>query len=190
MARQLARNAIQSQGMFPCEAEIARRLSQDPREWGPKALILERDGFPRIDPLMGRASGRASRPIGSSGMGSLPSRLLNLTERRTSMPSDFLFPKLDAPRLKARPSKANPERLYWVARTDIVKTGYRPETVRIHHDIRDPDAHRLIEAMCKRLQAECSLGKLASAASASCVMGPSPGSSVHIRSTGRVPITS
>ena len=70
------------------------------------------------------------------------------------MPSDFLFPKLDAPRLKARPSKANPERLYWVARTDIVKTGYRPETVRIHHDIRDPDAHRLIEAMCKRLQAE------------------------------------
>ena len=35
-----------------------------------------------------------------------------------------------------------------------MKTGYRPETARIHHDIRDPDAHRLIKAMCKRLQAE------------------------------------
>ena len=58
------------------------------------------------------------------------------------MPSDFEFPALDAPGLKARPSKADPERLYWVARADIVKAGYRPETVRITYDIRDPPNQR------------------------------------------------
>jgi hypothetical protein len=40
-------------GLFPNEAEVARRLSQDPASWASKALILEREGFPRIDPLMG-----------------------------------------------------------------------------------------------------------------------------------------
>ncbi|MGY8707002.1 hypothetical protein RAD16_14790 [Bradyrhizobium sp. 18BD] len=40
-------------GLFPCEAEIARRLSQDPKAWAAKAIILERDGLPRIDPVMG-----------------------------------------------------------------------------------------------------------------------------------------
>ena len=45
--------AIRSQGLFPCEAEVARRLSQDPKDWRAKAVILERDGLPRIDPIMG-----------------------------------------------------------------------------------------------------------------------------------------
>lgn len=40
-------------GLFPSESEIARRLSQNPREWAAKAKVLERDGLPRIDPLMG-----------------------------------------------------------------------------------------------------------------------------------------
>lgn len=40
-------------GLFPCEAEIARRLSQDAKAWAGKAIILERDGMPRIDPVMG-----------------------------------------------------------------------------------------------------------------------------------------
>jgi hypothetical protein len=40
-------------GLFPCEAEIARRLSQSPRNWTAKALVLERHGLPRVDPLMG-----------------------------------------------------------------------------------------------------------------------------------------
>lgn len=44
---------IREQGDFPCEAEIARRLSQTPAEWAAKAKILERDGLPRVDPLMG-----------------------------------------------------------------------------------------------------------------------------------------
>lgn len=32
---------------------MARRLSQDAAEWNAKALILERDGLPPVDPLMG-----------------------------------------------------------------------------------------------------------------------------------------
>lgn len=44
---------VHHQGLFPCEAEIARRLSQDPKDWAAKAIILERDGLPRVDPIMG-----------------------------------------------------------------------------------------------------------------------------------------
>jgi hypothetical protein len=40
-------------GLFPSETEIARRLSQDPKTWPAKAIILEREGFPTIDPVMG-----------------------------------------------------------------------------------------------------------------------------------------
>jgi hypothetical protein len=46
-------NAVRTQGMFPCEEEIARRLSQHPGDWARMAPILEREGLPRIDPLMG-----------------------------------------------------------------------------------------------------------------------------------------
>jgi hypothetical protein len=45
--------SIRNQGMFPCEDEIARRLSQHPSDWAHMASILEREGLPRIDPLMG-----------------------------------------------------------------------------------------------------------------------------------------
>ncbi len=44
---------VRRQGLFPSEAEIARRLSQTPAEWEAKAAVLERNGLPRIDPLMG-----------------------------------------------------------------------------------------------------------------------------------------
>jgi hypothetical protein len=49
MARQ---SASHNQGLFPSEAEIARRLSQTPADWKAKSKILERDGFPKINPLM------------------------------------------------------------------------------------------------------------------------------------------
>lgn len=49
----MTRRAHQDQGLFPSEAEVARRLSQNPTEWSAKAIVLERDGLPRIDPLMG-----------------------------------------------------------------------------------------------------------------------------------------
>jgi hypothetical protein len=41
------------QGLFPSENEIARRLSQNPRDWPAKAAVLERHGLPRVDPMMG-----------------------------------------------------------------------------------------------------------------------------------------
>jgi hypothetical protein len=39
--------------LFLTEADIARRLGQMPRDWDAKAMVLERHGLPRIDPLMG-----------------------------------------------------------------------------------------------------------------------------------------
>src|SRR5271163_2971089 len=40
--------------LYPDEAEVARRvIGARSREWAGKAIILERDGMPKIDPLMG-----------------------------------------------------------------------------------------------------------------------------------------
>jgi hypothetical protein len=52
MASRAAKN-VKDMGLFPSEAEIARRLSQTHAEWAAKAIILERHGLPRIDPMMG-----------------------------------------------------------------------------------------------------------------------------------------
>lgn len=46
-------SAPPSAGLFLDEAEIARRLGQEPNEWKAKAIVLERHGLPPIDPLMG-----------------------------------------------------------------------------------------------------------------------------------------
>ncbi len=50
MARPLS---IRNQGLFPCEDETARRLSQSPADWRAKVPMLEREGLPRVDPIMG-----------------------------------------------------------------------------------------------------------------------------------------
>lgn len=39
--------------LFLREDQIARRHSQTLGEWAAKAIVLERHGLPRIDPLMG-----------------------------------------------------------------------------------------------------------------------------------------
>ncbi|MCJ2065059.1 integrase [Methylobacterium sp. J-088] len=65
------------------------------------------------------------------------------------MPSD-----LNAPGLKTRPNRDGSRRLYWCARPDLVKAGYRPETVRLSYNLDAPDDRALIEAACLRLQAE------------------------------------
>ena len=49
----VARRSSRNQGLFPCEGEIARRLSQEPRKWRATAVVLERHGLPRVDPVMG-----------------------------------------------------------------------------------------------------------------------------------------
>lgn len=43
---------FRDEGLFPSEGEIARRLSQAPDAWRAKAKVLEREGLPRIDPVM------------------------------------------------------------------------------------------------------------------------------------------
>jgi hypothetical protein len=49
----MTRRYASKDGLFPCEAEIARRLSQAPEDWAAKAKVLERHGLPAIDALMG-----------------------------------------------------------------------------------------------------------------------------------------
>jgi hypothetical protein len=53
MASELPKERVRSSGLFPGETEIARRLNQSPTEWRGKAAVLEREGLPRVDPLMG-----------------------------------------------------------------------------------------------------------------------------------------
>ncbi|WP_442756597.1 integrase [Methylocystis sp. JAN1] len=63
------------------------------------------------------------------------------------MPSDF-------PGLKRRRNKDGTARLYWVARPDLCKAGYRPRTVPLHYDWSDESQHSLISSACMKLQAE------------------------------------
>ncbi|CAA2138744.1 hypothetical protein MBLL_01295 (plasmid) [Methylobacterium bullatum] len=65
------------------------------------------------------------------------------------MPSDF-----NEPGLKRRKRKSGPDILYWVARADLVKAGYRPETVRLPYTEDDESHRNLISAACMRFQAE------------------------------------
>jgi hypothetical protein len=52
-AGKVTSDKVRAQGLFPCEQEVARRLSQTPAEWAAKAVILERSGLPKVDPVMG-----------------------------------------------------------------------------------------------------------------------------------------
>jgi hypothetical protein len=45
--------SLKRQGLFPCETEIARRLSQSERRWRAVARVLEPEGLPKIDQVMG-----------------------------------------------------------------------------------------------------------------------------------------
>jgi hypothetical protein len=61
---------------------------------------------------------------------------------------------MNAPGLKRRKRKSGPDVAYWVARADLVKAGYRPETVRLSYSLNDPQHRDLISAACMKLQAE------------------------------------
>ena len=65
------------------------------------------------------------------------------------MPSDST---LATPGLKRR-KRASGTALYWVARLDIVRAGYTPETVRLHY-ADTPQDLPLVAAACQRFQAE------------------------------------
>ncbi|MTW16107.1 integrase [Rhodoplanes serenus] len=57
----------------------------------------------------------------------------------------------EMPGKKIRRNRHGPDRIYWVARADLVAQGYEPRTVRLHYD---PTDRVLIAAACQRLQAE------------------------------------
>ncbi|MDX3805282.1 MAG: integrase [Bosea sp. (in: a-proteobacteria)] len=65
------------------------------------------------------------------------------------MSSDSEYP---TPGLKRR-KRASGAALYWVARADIVKAGYSPETVRLHY-ADTPEDLPLVSTACQRFQAE------------------------------------
>lgn len=65
------------------------------------------------------------------------------------MLSDF-----PTPGLKRRPRRDGPDVPYWVARADLAKAGYKPQTVRLPYRLDDPDDLPLVSAMCMKLQAE------------------------------------
>ena len=96
--------AHRRQGLFPCEAEVARRLSQAPAEWAAKAIVLERHGLPKIDPVMGDRFWPAVQALWNRRYGLPVSRRPASTERRTSMSCDFT-----APGLKRRKRKTGPD---------------------------------------------------------------------------------
>lgn len=52
-ASEMGRYPRSTNTLFPSEVEIAYRHGQDPADWPSKAIVLERDGLPPIDPLMG-----------------------------------------------------------------------------------------------------------------------------------------
>jgi len=58
-----------------------------------------------------------------------------------------------SPGLKRKPNKDGTLRYYWEARTDLVKRGYRPSTVRLHYP-ETPEGIRQREARCRILWAE------------------------------------
>jgi hypothetical protein len=45
--------SVRRQGLYPCEAEIARRLSLSEKTWRRLVPALEREGLPPKDPLFG-----------------------------------------------------------------------------------------------------------------------------------------
>lgn len=47
------RSTPATDSLFIAEAEVARRLGKDPVAWSGIAVVLEREGLPRVDPLFG-----------------------------------------------------------------------------------------------------------------------------------------
>lgn len=62
--------------------------------------------------------------------------------------------RIDAPGLQWRPRKNGERIAYWVARTDLIKRGYVPKSVRLHYDVDNPMGADMLAARCHRLQLE------------------------------------
>ncbi|MFG1345247.1 integrase [Xanthobacter autotrophicus DSM 431] len=64
------------------------------------------------------------------------------------------MPSVNAPGLKRRKNRDGTERLYWAAPKSALAAGFPNRIVRLHFSAHDPAQHPLIEAACKRLEAE------------------------------------
>ena len=139
--------------MYADDTEIARAILGPGRaaEWKALAVVLEREGLPPRDPLMG---GRywpgvqawfAKRPAPAASIIGLTAPV-----RRPASASDGEGSNR-APGLKWRREHTA---AYWVARADLVKKGFKPSTVRIHFDPADFSHQAKIAAKCRVLQAE------------------------------------
>ncbi|NMN58020.1 hypothetical protein FHT36_001922 [Xanthobacter sp. SG618] len=139
--------------LFADEADIARAVLGPGRvaEWRAMAVVLEREGLPRVDPMMGRRCWPAVREWFTKRPA--PARATPLPPPPTKVGATKGQPPGDAPGLKWR-SRKKGRAAYWVARHDIVKKGYRPETVRIHFNPQEPDHLQEIAARCRVLQQE------------------------------------
>ena len=141
--------------MFADDVDISRAILGPGHtdEWKAISVILEREGLPPRDPLMG---GRywpgvqawfAKRPAPAAPIISLA------TPGGLSPPSSHTEGSDHAPGLSWRPRKDG-KAAYWVAREELVKKGFKPSTVRIHFDPADPLHSAKIAAKCRVLQAE------------------------------------
>ncbi len=133
---------------FTSEADLARMMNQTPAAWAAKVIILERQGFPKIDPIMGARYLPAVRAWWDRRYGLATGLWLRLMGSRTTMRSDY-----PTPGLKRRRRASGVVALYWTARSDIVRKGYTPKTVPLHYPD-TPDYLPLISQACNRLQAE------------------------------------
>ena len=53
MARRASVAQADQRSLYLCESAIAKRVGKTPREWAAISVILEREGLPRVCPLMG-----------------------------------------------------------------------------------------------------------------------------------------
>lgn len=139
--------------MYADDTDIARAILGPGRtaEWKALAVVLEREGLPPRDPLMG---GRywpgvqawfAKRPAPAASIIGLTAPV-----RRPASASD----EEEANRAPGLKWRREHTAAYWVARADLVKKGFKPSTVRIHFDPADFSHQAKIAAKCRVLQAE------------------------------------
>jgi hypothetical protein len=101
-----------------------------------KAALLERDGLPKIDPLMG---------------GRFWPALKTWFLRRHSVEFNTQPNELDAPGVELRERKNEARDQYWVATAAARTRGYLPPTAKLHHDLGGSAGRHDLEQRCRPL---------------------------------------
>jgi hypothetical protein len=152
--------------LYPSEAVIARWVLGDrSTAWPAKAVLLERLGLPKIDPLMGGRFWPAVKVwfLRRHGLDTSAKATMPTHQRIRAVPfapdgeADFDGEKAQAarrqrrdrrpraPGLDIRERENGTRDLYWIATVQSRKRGYLPRTVRLHYDLANPmDRRELI----------------------------------------------